>query len=203
METYLTKKMKRGLRYFKPAMPTKMRTVRFAEEVWTPTGIVDVIRFEDYISKDSSYCDLIEYEKHTQKDKDFLFRISNGRVGRCKLEGEQYPNKHCAGCVYHRHVHEIDMLITCYECKISVADFKSKNGHNFHGNHNYYVVPKEIVELVKPLVPEYIGIIQYNSVSDTYRTIKPCVFQEVDDSLKARLLYDALKKWVDKFGDQY
>lgn len=203
METELTKMMKKGLRYFKPALPTKMRTVRFAEEVWTPTGIVDVIRFEDYIEKDSSFCDLIEYENHTEKDKQLLLRMSNGKVNRCKIEGMQYPNKHCTGCVYHRHVHEIGMLVTCFECKITVADFRSKNGHNFCGNYNYYVVPKEIVEQIKPLVPKSIGLIQYNRDSDTYRTVKRCDFQEVDDSLKARLLYDALKKWVDKFGSQY
>lgn len=43
METELTKKMKRGLVGFKPEMPTNMRTIRFAKEVWTPTGIVDFI----------------------------------------------------------------------------------------------------------------------------------------------------------------
>ena len=47
METELTKKMKKGLASFKLEMPTNMRTPRFAEEVWTPTGIVDFIRFED------------------------------------------------------------------------------------------------------------------------------------------------------------
>ena len=51
METNLTKKMKRGLSGFKLEMPTNMRTARFAEEVWTPTGIVDFIRFEDYKEK--------------------------------------------------------------------------------------------------------------------------------------------------------
>ena len=203
METELTKTIKRGLRSFKPEMPTQMRTVRFAEEVWTPTGVVDVIRFEDYIEKDSSYCDLIEFDNLTQKDKTFLLKSSNGCVGRCKIDGETYPNKHCVGCVYHRHVHKIGMLITCFECKITVADFRSKNGHNFCGNHNYYVVPKEIVEQIKPWVPETIGIIQYNKDSETFRTVKPCVFQEVEETLKTRLLYDALKKWVDKFGAHY
>ena len=60
METNLTKKMKRGLSGFKLEMPTNMRTARFAEEVWTPTGIVDFIRFEDYKEKDYSFCSLIK-----------------------------------------------------------------------------------------------------------------------------------------------
>lgn len=203
METELTKNMKRGLRYFKPSLPTKLRTIRFAEEVWTPTGIVDVIRFEDYISRDSSFCALLEYDKMPKQEQAIIFRMSNGRIKECKKAGEKYPNPSCRGCTWYRYVHEIDMLVTCYECKITVADFKSKNGHNFHGNHNYYVVPKEIVSQIRPLIPEGIGLIQYDGKSERYRTVKECEFRKVDEALKARLLYDALKKWVDKFGMQY
>lgn len=203
METELTKNMKRGLRYFNPSLPTKLRTIRFAEEVWTPTGIVDVIRFEDYISRNSSFCSLFEYDNLPKQDQEVLLRMCNGKVNECKKAGEKFPNPLCKGCVWHRHSHEIDMLITCYECKITVADFKSKNGHNFHGNKNYYVVPKEIALQIQPLLPEGIGLIQYDRNNERYRTVKECEFREVEESLKARLLYDALKKWVDKFGLQY
>lgn len=203
METNLTKNMKRGLRYFKPSLPTKMRTVRFAEEVWTPTGIVDVIKFEDYVARDLSFCALLEFDNMPKQDQQMMLRMSDGRIRECKIAGATYPNSSCKGCVWHRHSHEIGMLITCYECKITVADFKSKNGHNFHGNRNYYVVPKEIVQQILPLVPEGIGLIQYDGKNDRYRTVKECAFRDVDESLKTRLLYDALKKWVDKFGLQY
>lgn len=37
----------------------------------------------------------------------------------------------------------------CYEVKSSVADFHSKNGHNFIGDWNYYVMPKEVFDEVK------------------------------------------------------
>ena len=32
----------------------------------------------------------------------------------------------------------------CYEVKSSIEDFHSKNGHNFLGDFNYYVMPEEV-----------------------------------------------------------
>ena len=37
----------------------------------------------------------------------------------------------------------------CYEIKSSVEDFNSKNGHNFIGEFNYYVMPEDVYEKVK------------------------------------------------------
>lgn len=34
----------------------------------------------------------------------------------------------------------------CYEVKSSTDDFHSKNGHNFIGDFNYYVMPEEVYE---------------------------------------------------------
>lgn len=39
-------------------------------------------------------------------------------------------------------------FIKCYEIKVSVADFKSKNGHNFYGDENYYIVSEEVWQAV-------------------------------------------------------
>ena len=46
----------------------------------------------------------------------------------------------------------------CYEVKSSVEDFHSKNGHNFLGDYNYYVMPEEVFEKVKNEIPYYIGV---------------------------------------------
>lgn len=173
METELTKKMKRGLRGFKPEMPTNMRTIRFAEEVWTPTGIVDFIRFEDYKEKDYSFCSLIDFKDFEKSYQDTLDVMSGKKLGQCKCGSKfVFPNKNCDGCVFKRSCYDIGMLVTCYECKITVADFKSKNGHNFHGNKNYYVVPKEIFDSIKEFVPDDIGIIVYYSNTNNYRIKK-------------------------------
>lgn len=193
IETELTKRMKRGLVGFRPELPTNMRTIRYAEEVWTPTGIVDFIRFEDYKEKDYSYCDYREYLKKTGQSSD----------SDCKVLGCQYPNNNCKGCIFCRHRYKIGMLVTCYECKITAADFKSKNGHNFHGNKNYYVVPISIYPKIVGLVPNNIGIIAYYPETDSYRIKKESAFQDISHELKEQLLYDALKKWVDRCRDTY
>lgn len=204
IETELTKRMKRGLRGFKPEMPTKMRTIRFAEEVWTPTGIVDVIRFEDYKSRDYSFCSVIDYQRFDKHWQETWKQMHpQQKLGECKIQGCTYPNQHCKGCFWHSRSYDVGMLITCYECKITVQDFKSQNGHNFHGNKNYYVVPKEILSDISPLVPLDIGIIVYNDKTGTYRIAKECVLKQVQEELRTKLLYDALKKWVDKFGSDY
>lgn len=48
------------------------------------------------------------------------------------IQGGNFPNK--------------IPYITNYEIKVSVNDFKSKNGHNFYGDKNYYVVSEEVWE---------------------------------------------------------
>ena len=46
----------------------------------------------------------------------------------------------------------------CYEVKSSVEDFHSKNGHNFLGDYNYYVMPEKVFEEVKNEIPYYVGV---------------------------------------------
>ena len=46
----------------------------------------------------------------------------------------------------------------CYEVKSSLEDFRSKNGHNFLGEFNYYVMPEDVYEKVKDEIPFYVGV---------------------------------------------
>lgn len=46
----------------------------------------------------------------------------------------------------------------CFEVKSSVEDFHSKNGHNFLGDYNYYVMPEEVYQKVKDEIPYDIGV---------------------------------------------
>lgn len=191
VETELTKIIKKKVRSFKPHMGN-MRTIRYAEEVWTPTGIVDVIRFEDYVIRDDSYC----------------FRISEG--GRCKLDSEEsleshkYPSKECHGCVHKRSLPVLSdiPIVSCYEIKISEKDFHSSNGHNFCGNENYYVVPVDIVDKISSDVPNYVGIIAYYPDSQRMRVIKSCSYVNISKDIIIKLYHNALKKWVDKYSDK-
>lgn len=177
-ESDLTKEIKRALRGYAPQMPSRMRTIRWAEEVDVGAGFVDSIRFEDYIVRTYG---------------EYSCRIPN-----CKIQGLTYPNDHCRNCV-HKHngtVHELGIAMTCFEIKISKSDFKSKNGHNFVGNFNYYVIPKELYSDIKDIVPDGIGIILYHG-HGYLKKKKECVFREVDKGDLSRFLYNALKKWVD------
>ena len=47
----------------------------------------------------------------------------------------------------------------CYEVKSSVEDFHSKNGHNFIGDFNYYVMPEVVYEKVKDEIPYKVGVL--------------------------------------------
>ena len=63
---------------------------------------------------------------------------------------------------------------SCYEIKSSVDDFHSKNGHNFIGNKNYYVMPESVFENVKNEIPYFVGVLcphQVFSGSSTYQLV--------------------------------
>lgn len=47
----------------------------------------------------------------------------------------------------------------CYEVKSSVEDFHSKNGHNFIGDYNYYVMPEDVHVKVSNEIPYGIGVL--------------------------------------------
>lgn len=46
----------------------------------------------------------------------------------------------------------------CYEVKSSVEDFHSKNGHNFIGDFNYYIMPKKVYAAVSLEIPDKVGV---------------------------------------------
>ena len=60
----------------------------------------------------------------------------------------------------------------CFEVKSCVDDFKSKNGHNFIGDFNYYVMPLTVYEEVKDLIPYNVGVFteETNRIGQTYLT---------------------------------
>lgn len=60
--------------------------------------------------------------------------------------------------------------IYCYEVKSSVEDFHSKNGHNFLGDYNYYVMPEDVFEKVKNEIPHYVGVLI--PTNDRWRTLE-------------------------------
>ncbi len=97
------------------------------------------------------------------------------------------------------------ILITCFEIKITKSDFKSKNGHNFIGNMNYYVVPEEIYKEIEPLVPEDIGILVYlhKGVYVGLRTKKKPKYRELSDEDQKWLILSCMKRIRDMDWKRY
>jgi hypothetical protein len=91
------------------------------------------------------------------------------------------------------------MMVTCYEVKITYADFKSKNGHNLGGNENYYCVPKDLAPKIRNEIPADIGILAYYEGKKQFglREYKPSGWRDIPDRTKVTLLYNAMKKWCD------
>jgi hypothetical protein len=169
-------------------------------------GIVDCIGICEYFDNIQEYrsCYWHINKKHGMRDaeRDCLKAYPPGKKPpRC---GEH-------SCLWNRATHEGEpkILITCYEIKVTKADFKSKNGHNFIGNLNYYVVPHPIYPEIKKLVPGDIGIIVfYDGTQPTtkpsspwpvtpYRGLrrrKECIFRELSDEAQKWLVLSVLKR---------
>lgn len=49
--------------------------------------------------------------------------------------------------------------VYCFEIKSSLADFFSKNGHNFIGDFGYYVMPEDVATSVRSQIPWAVGIL--------------------------------------------
>jgi hypothetical protein len=198
METDLTKRIKALTHHYRPKLHTEKRTVRWADEVWTPSGIVDSIRFEDYYENEEYLCRLLDAERFSEKEP--YLTEHRHEPGKCFRDGSTEQNaQKCRGCVLRCHNWRVGMMVTCFEVKITYQDFKSRNGHNFHGNENYYCVPKALAARIAGEVPAHIGILAYFEGERQYglRQLKPAEWQEVSDQTKVLLLYNAMKKWCD------
>lgn len=81
----------------------------------------------------------------------------------------------------------------CYEVKSSVEDFKSKNGHNFIGDYNYYVMPEEVYEKMENEIPYRVGVLvpeKKNYRGDWYdlKSVKKAVRKDRERPVSEMLL---------------
>lgn len=60
----------------------------------------------------------------------------------------------------------------CYEVKSCVADFNSKNGHNFIGDFNYYIMTKDLYTQVSKSIPYNVGVLVTNTHFSYLESIK-------------------------------
>ena len=182
METALTKHLKEKIHNFTSILKNSARPVRFADEVFTGSGYVDSIRFEEYLLNENNhiYCGAVEAGVSPNLET----------CRKCKT-------RNCSGCIWRRvnKDSQYGICVTCYEMKISVADFLSEHGHNFVGNYNYYVVPIDIYNSIEDKVPDGVGVIVYYKDSDSLRIAKKSKWNDIDEKYLTFLLYNALGKW--------
>lgn len=120
----------------------------------TRGGIVDFMRFEEYYT--------IEGEKRLCR-LNWRAKLEFCEKGLASGERRKYCNQTSCRFNYAVDTELNHYLHTAIEIKVTINDFKSKHGHNFVGNLNYYAIPGKILKDVEALVPEGIGIILYQN----------------------------------------
>lgn len=206
-KTELTRQIEKALRYYHPAETCGIRVNKFrgthtAFEVpticgTTAGGLVDCLRVQEYFGDIERVHTCAAHGWKKEGIRRVAIQCPHGY-----LDSEQPPelcdDVACRlNCIRERGAAKI--LITAYEIKITKSDFKSKNGHNFVGNCNYYVIPKELYEDVRELVPEDIGIILYLHAGSYVglRRKKECAFKQLTDESQKWLVLSVMKRLED------
>lgn len=158
-------------------------------------GIVDLVRVDEIL--------INEERKRTCScgyHPSFYARWHAGKnVGNCQRLFEDLP-EYCddTSCIFNSYCvnYDNDILITCYEIKITKEDFYSVHGHNFVGNCNYYVMPKEVYQQVKQDIPEDIGVIVFTETEKTRRLRRAteCSYKHLDDTTRMWMLLNVLER---------
>jgi len=210
-KTELTRAIESALRSYHPTEVcgrkiNKFRPSHTAYEVpvicgTTKGGIVDCMRDQEYFSgiRREGYCYLKEYRDRGKTWAQAMEEGFNCPRGFAAGEKPQLCDEQACRFRYIREVGHMDVLVTCYEIKVTKSDFKSTHGHNFVGNANYYVVPKELYPDIVDLVPEDIGIILYLSAGSYIglRKKKECTFKPLDEEQQKWFILSTLKRLED------
>ena len=208
-KTDLTKTIERLLRSYDPAeicgqKINKHRTRHTALEVpvicgAVNGGLVDCVKVYEYFSnrQRENFCRLSR--PHGDFGKEWISAMEEGytcpRGYGIGEKPELCDERFCRFCGV-RVTGNMDVLIACYEIKISKSDFKSKHGHNFVGNANYYVMPKPHYEEVKDQIPDDIGVILYieGKTTNILRRKKECTFRTLPDEQQKWFILSVLKR---------
>lgn len=167
-------------------------------------GLVDVVRVDEVLVNGSkSYICSPGFHKDWYKKNNpgilqnigsresYNSPVTNGCIRGFKDIDELPEYCDCDTCTARSFINRFDneILITAYEIKVTKSDFHSKHGHNFCGNANFYVMPKELYQELKSDIPEDIGIIVHEVTPKINR------LRKVRDS-KFNFLTDCDIKWM-------
>lgn len=76
----------------------------------------------------------------------------------------------------------------CYEVKSSAEDFYSKNGHNFIGDFNYYIMPEEVYIAVCLQIPHKVGVYCPTGTCGELKSVKKAKRQDRERPVSEMLL---------------
>lgn len=202
MKTELTNRIEKALLSYYPSKIggirlNKRRGRSLAYEVpcvcgTTKGGLVDCVRIDEYFGDlaEKHICRVFNWIKESKLATDELYDCRKGYKD--PFEVPYYCDYQT--CIWNMSskLGTEKILITCYEIKVSKADFRSKNGHNFIGHCNYYVMPRELYNDVKDEIPLEIGAIVYKN--GNLRREKECCFTELTSEAEKWLILNVLKK---------
>lgn len=195
MKSPVTKEIERALSTFDPAQYSGIKVNKFqprkkffelvVENGSTASGIVDCMACIPFFRDlKISYCCRYEPDFFEKRDKKTFCEKYHLR---CETEKVQCPFqlKKASGVR--------DVFFAAIEVKISAADFRSKNGHNFCGNLNYYAMPYELYKGLSGEIPEDIGVITYHG-HGLLRQTKQAKFLELGLEAQKWILVNMVQK---------
>jgi hypothetical protein len=206
MKTDITIEIEECLRHYDPSeiggiKVNKFRNRHVAFEVpvkcgTTSHGLVDCVTIHEYFGDIERFNSCFWY-KHKRDG----IQHAESDCKRGFPKGKNPPRCDEKSCYWNRlHSEGIpNILFVCYEIKVTKADFKSANGHNFVGNLNYYVVPISLYPEIKDIVPDGIGIIVYydgTQKSSRNPYTQPFIGMRRKMECKYSKLTDAQQKWL-------
>ena len=201
MKSELTQEIERALRAYDPVdfdgiviNKKRLRHISFefpVENGTTRGGMIDAMIIAEYFRVINSYkkCALFSLARMVPPDLCSCFPAGSPAPERC-------PSINKCICQQTQTMREEDILFIALEIKISRSDFLSKNGHNFCGNLNYYVMPNELWTKCKKDIPDGIGVISASQGEYGYslRRVKSSQFKPLSDEQQKWFLLTALKK---------
>lgn len=197
MKSNLTISIERLLKFYNPVHFDDIKVNMFRPRFVLPEfpvecgtisgGIVDMVFITEYFKTIETYksCKLQGWSEAYPEDCPMRLVGDITNVKRCTAESCKWH--------YDRTEGEPKVLFVCCEIKTSKADFMSKNGHNFVGNLNYYVMPIDLYNTCKQDIPDDIGVIALTSNNSGLRRVKNGIFKEVSTEQEKWFLLTALK----------
>lgn len=220
MKTDRTLEIENKLKYYDPDniggfRINKFRRRNYAYEVpvkcgTTSGGLIDFVRVDEILipGTQTYRCSIGSHKEWYLKNNPEVLKYIGTPLGvepatkgcvRGLTSIEELPEfcdcRQCGGNTL-TNSYDNEVCITAMEIKVTKDDFHSNHGHNFVGNANYYVMPKELYNEVKSEISEDIGVIihQVTDQRNILRRVKECKVKPLTSDERMWMVLSVLKK---------